>query len=415
MKTETIRNSALALVGLVALSIYIMACTSFSPDDSKVLYPAFESTNGMIGVAVYDRAKAVSDMAFVPALIGDTNVNHSKPTLMRAQWMPDGGRILIAWSGDDAPDGMTLALMPWNTRAPLKLFCLPKVEGSYPARPLCIAGDRVFLMESKDTILRLDLKTGEIARHTFEGVKPEIGIVLWPVPNDQGVFYAQGMGENSGTVFGRLNPDDFSLTPVVSFTNDFSGGSFFAFDSTGRRCAFVEKERPLPPVLDATGGKPLGYEDEWGLTLPQLVVLKDGREVLRRPIGAKDEELGFISAEFSKRGDSILAGFERAREGQPGISFGLMEIPLGDQPVRETILIADSAANPRDNACSFQFAISHDGKTAAAASTYLAVEHDNDFKREDCALFLIDLSDPKWKVTKVPIPLPDQWVAPADK
>jgi hypothetical protein len=53
----------------------------------------------------------------------------------------------------------------------------------------------------------------------------------------------------------------------------------------------------------------------------------------------------------------------------------------------------------------FQAAISHDGKTAAVSSTYLACT-EKEFKPADCALFLVDLSDAKWKVTKVPIPLP---------
>ena len=55
MKNPKTRNTALALVGLLALSIYILACTSFSPDDTKVLYPAFDAPSGAIGMAVYDR------------------------------------------------------------------------------------------------------------------------------------------------------------------------------------------------------------------------------------------------------------------------------------------------------------------------------------------------------------------------
>ena len=54
---------------------------------------------------------------------------------------------------------------------------------------------------------------------------------------------------------------------------------------------------------------------------------------------------------------------------------------------------------------STQAAISHDGKTAAIASTYLACS-EKEFKAADCALFIVDLSNPKWKVTKVPIPMP---------
>jgi hypothetical protein len=53
----------------------------------------------------------------------------------------------------------------------------------------------------------------------------------------------------------------------------------------------------------------------------------------------------------------------------------------------------------------FQGAISHDGKAAAVASTYLACG-DKGLKPDDCALFLVDLKDPNRKVTRVPIPMP---------
>jgi len=64
------RNAALAFGGLLALSVYIMACNSspsFSPDDTKVLYPAFDPATGVIGMSVYDREARKSDMLFLLA------------------------------------------------------------------------------------------------------------------------------------------------------------------------------------------------------------------------------------------------------------------------------------------------------------------------------------------------------------
>jgi hypothetical protein len=85
------------------------------------------------------------------------------------------------------------------------------------------------------------------------------------------------------------------------------------------------------------------------------------------------------------------------------MSYGLMEIPFSDAPPRELTLINDAPVeDDNSSAYYFQTAISHDGKTAAIASTYL------DCKPADRALFLVDLSDPQWKVTKVPIPTPAQ-------
>jgi hypothetical protein len=54
---------------------------------------------------------------------------------------------------------------------------------------------------------------------------------------------------------------------------------------------------------------------------------------------------------------------------------------------------------------SFQIDISHDGTTLAVESLWFGFG-DDAVKAEDCALFLVDLTDPQRKVTKVPIPLP---------
>jgi hypothetical protein len=356
-----------------------------------VLYPAFDGASGGIGVAVYDRETRSSDMAFLPTMITDKDADPSKPTLIRSQWLADGQRILASWVGENAPDGVTLAVIPWNSRAALRLFYLPKLDDFDFTRPLCVAGDRVFLMESKEHILRLDLKTGEIVRHALDAGTSEI--TLLPVPNDSGVFYTQKLAEKSGTVFGRLNPDNFALSPLASFTNEMADRSFFAYDPAGKRCAFLEKTEPLP----------------------QLIVLEGGKPVFRRSIGAKGDDLDFSSVAFSKRGDSLLAGFARKREDQPVVSYGLMVIPLGDQPVREKVILSRIQAGDNEGAFYFEFGISHDGKTAAAASTYLACAKEQGFEPEDCGLFFIDLSDPAWKVTKTLIPLPRQWTAPEVK
>jgi len=383
MKTETTRNTALALVGLLALSIYILACTSFSPDDTKVLYPAFDGPSGAVGVAVYDREKASSELAFLPMTDDASDTKRLAPMLVRSQWLADGQHILVYWPGDKDNDGLNLAVVPWNVRGPLRFFKLPKIEDLDLGRPLCVVGDRVFLMESKKQFLRLDLKTGEIARHEIEGLESEIALLA--VPNDRGVLYMEKeQGQETKVVLGRLNPDNFALSPLASFTNEIAEGSFFACDPAGRRCAFLEKAE----------------------SLPQLVVVEDGKSVSRRPIGAKGDELAFANAVFSQRGDSLLAGFQRKREGQPGVSYGLMEIPLQDQPIRETVLISGSAMGDGGNAPFFEFGFSHDGKTAAVASTYLACAKDQKFKTEDCALYFIDLSDSGRKVTKVLIPMP---------
>ncbi len=177
MKTNRTRNMALALVGLLALSIYILACTSFSPDDTKVLYPAFDAGSGAIGMAVYDREAKGSEMLFVPVAYEGGQSNGVVGTFVRGQWLADGRNIVVAWTGGkDSDENLNLALVPWGGRGPFKVFRLPGIKDaeSLLAVPLCVAGERIFIKRGPKEMFRVDLKTGAQAAHEFKDVKGEI-------------------------------------------------------------------------------------------------------------------------------------------------------------------------------------------------------------------------------------------------
>ena len=79
----------------------------------------------------------------------------------------------------------------------------------------------------------------------------------------------------------------------------------------------------------------------------------------------------FGNAILAANGKAIRATFQQA-DGTNAMSYGLMEIPFSDAPPREVTLIKDAPEEDEASAYYFQVAISHDGKTAAVASTYLA-------------------------------------------
>jgi hypothetical protein len=390
MNTISTRSTALALLGLLALAVYILACTSFSPDDSQVLYPAFDES-GAIGLAVYNREARRSDMLFVPAGYGGDSTN-AEAIPVRGQWLADGKRVLVAWGGgDNQPDHqLQLAVVPAGARSAFKVFTLADVKepGTLLMQPLPVAGDQLFVMAAKDKVVRLNLKSGAIVRHDFADLDGELA--LYPNPASDGVFYVLSRpGTNSPPVFGRLDPERFTLTPLAALTNETANGTFFTYDRQGSRIAFV------------TAGASNTLD---------LVVLKDGKPEIRRPIGSTDRKLAFGNGMLSPRGDYIWASFGRqSREGDKS-DYGLMEIPLMPAAaVRETVLVRGDSRTEENAAVYFQIGISHDGKTAAVASTYLAiVKKPEEVKPEHCALFFVDLSDPKRKVTTVPIraPLP---------
>ena len=85
--TNQKRNAALALVGLLALTIYILACTSFSPDDTKVLYPSFDQATGAIGMAVYDREARTSETLFVPVAYDGSITNAEVAPILSTRTM----------------------------------------------------------------------------------------------------------------------------------------------------------------------------------------------------------------------------------------------------------------------------------------------------------------------------------------
>jgi hypothetical protein len=247
--------------------------------------------------------------------------------------------------------------------------------------PLPLVGNRLFLSCGSNTVVRLDVTTGMRARHTFAGVQGDV--LLYASPKQDGVFYLEDRkaGEQ-GVVFGRMNPDTFALMPLMTITNDLADGGFFAYSDDGKRVVLAEK---------ADGGL-------------RLVVLEAGKPVLTRLLTSTNEGVKFGGFGLSPQGDALIAGYTETPAGETNSLVGLMEVPFSAAPVRRTVLI--QTAKLKGEAALFtQAAISHDGKTAAIATTYLAVEND-DFKPDDCALFLVDLSHPSRKVTKVAIPMP---------
>jgi hypothetical protein len=380
------RNAVLAFFGLLVLSIYILACTSFSPDDTKVLYPSFDAASGAIGMAVYDRRSRGSEMLFVPVAYQGTETNILvAPTILRAQWLANGRDIVISYvaPGDGNKDAMTVAVVPWAARKPVRTFRVPDLKDVAETFvvPLCIAGDRVFLRAESKGLVRLDLGTGALGFHEFDDAKRELS--FYPAPDGAAVFYFEPEGSsNERSVFGRLNPGNFSRTPLMVISNRPNAQITIAYDTTGKILALLGSDK-----------------DE-----AELQVWRDGQPPFSRTVDTHGHKRIFGNSVLAATGKAVRATFQQAN-GTNSMSYGLMEIPFSDGPTREVVLIKQVPVDDEIFAYYFQAAVSHDGKTAAVASTYLACT-DKGFNPADCALFLVDMSAPNWKVTKVPIPVP---------
>ena len=386
MKKPVVWNSALALAGLGALLIYILACTSFSPDDSKVLYLTVDAKSGVTAVAVYDRKSAKSEVLFEPIMRDVADPAAAKAAVMRPQWLAGGHDFLAAWLSDssDSKGTLNLAVQPFDRRGPARTFMLPKLWQDsgvwFYYWPLPVVGSSVFLNSETNLLFRLNLETGELLRHA----NPQELMVL-PSPDNDRLFYLVGMGHDSNNPneFGLLDPETFASKPLFQINDTNIAIMSLALSRDTKRLAY-ELDNTTPPVvrLLETGQPPRTLS---------LTNLGDKTQIMLR--------------HFSPKGDLLYGSF-MCSTNDADADFGVIEIPLDGSAIRKTTLIRGAPIGSHDAKFpSFQVDISHDGKTLAVESLWFAFDN-KPVKAEDCALFLVDLTDPQRKVTKVPIPLP---------
>jgi hypothetical protein len=384
MRKAMVWNPMLPLAGLGALLIYILACTSFSPDDSKVLYLTVDARSGSPAVAVYDRKQAKSELLFEPFNQDVTNRIAAKPALMRPQWLDDGHSLLAAWVAgqDDSDQSLNLAVVPYDRRGPTRTFLLSNLGKDGATQmfywPLPVVGSSLFLHGESNSLIRLNLETGEIHRQTNQ---PD----LFPLPspdNDRLFYLGDVNGSNSPDEFGLMNPETFARTPLFQIKDANISGFSLALSRDARRLAYqVENENP-----------------------PVVHLLETGRPARTLSLASLGEKMEVNLRHFSPKGDILYGSSVNTADGT-NAAYGFVEIPLDGSPIRTTTLISNAAGTDKGMLGTFQIDISHDGKTLAVESLWLAYG-DHPIKAEDCALFLVDLADPQRKVTKVAIPLP---------
>jgi hypothetical protein len=280
---------------------------------------------------------------------------------------------------------MNLALIPMEGRRTTKLFYLPDVNEPMMQllRPPALTGNRLFTLGGSNHMVRLDLNTGEIRTHSYTGE-----MTLYSSAQGEHLLYfleKKGEDDEKKIEFGRMNPDTFAQTALMEFED---------FDSEEGFLAIGLQEKSVATMVKDNGQY-------------HLVVYRQGQSPLIRALKDTSHKLHFGSAAFSPQGNVVYATYHRVEKAKEKGSFGLMEIPLANRPLRRTTLVSEADASETELVLYLQLGLSHDGKTAAVATTYLAADGDN-IRPEDCALFLVDLSVPERKVTKVPVPLPKQ-------
>ena len=372
------RNAAAAIVGLAALFVCILACTSFSPDDKQILYPTLDPQSRSVGVGVYDRASRKSKMLFVIKVHGD-------PVMVRSQWLPDGKRVVLTWNPSGGPEEgsyiETFAVLSIDGKEPVRLFSVGGEKKNTHSffYPLAIMGTRAFVNRG-EAIVALDLVTGETEVQTNNC---ELAVYCSPVPGRFGFIEALKTNQfECGLLEPKTMKKDWRVQLKIEHHIDnidsiSASFHFFAFSPVGRKVAFTGLNEDTRSVQVYEAGQP-----------PKALAIPAGRE----------EEIDVGQVEFARDGRALFVAFQSRSGSNSGQCLGIFELPLdGRPPVRMELIRGTKSLD----VTVFQFGLSHDGKALAVSSAYSAIDKD-----EDYALFIIDLASAKRPVTKIPIPLP---------
>jgi WD40 repeat protein len=387
MTATRTRDAALTVIGLAAVLLYILACASFSPDDSKVLFPSNDPKTGGTVLAVYDRGAHTTRalLAFPPAT-GDNNDGY----MIRPAWTPDGSHVVALWGDTDKE--LRITVLPISGKGPTRMLVVKNVKGDASSAmlvPPTIVGSQLFMGEDGQ-IRRVDLESGVELVKTIEGE-------LLLAGQSGRIYYGRELseeGKETRTEVGLVDANTLALTPLFETIETAGNTPFFAVSRDGARVAIA-------------GGK----DDE------QQILVFEGNQLRNTiPIGGKPDEMRLGFFQWSHDG-ATLYGVFRTKVADSEYQLGVLEIPASGGTARRIPLFRVTGKEDSDMS-TLQVDVSHDGKTIAAASTYLqtssGAKAQRRLKPEDLALYFIDLSRPDRKITKVPIPpLPAPVVAEA--
>jgi hypothetical protein len=383
--SHTIRNSILSGIAMAALLVYVLACTSFSPDDRRVLFPAFDAQHGGVAAMVYDRKTRQIEQVFAsvnPVVPGKTNRTIS---LLRPQWFPDGKHILVA--RQDQNSDVELTVIPYGTHDPVRSLQLPKsdFEDSGLVMPMPILGSEIFIPCKDKSFAAFNLVTGA-ARISSDTNK----FALYADASGKTLFgWTQSHDGNDSGTFGKIDPATLVFQPLTEIpAQQMSDGGTIAF--TPERVCML---------------------GTWDHTNVELRVFHAGKLEFSRTVetGGRKVKFGPDSA-LSPKGNCLYASFASTDQHGTNYEYGVAEVPFTKAPVRWTTLLRTTKGDEAD-ILFFQGGLSHDGSTWAVSSAFLWAQNEH-LQNSDSALFLVDLNGTQRKVTKVSIPVPPEFGRP---
>lgn len=366
-------NSLLAACGLAALCLYVLACRpAFSPDGSQVLFPSVDPQTTNFSVNCFNLATRQTEVIFTVALSKGTPV-------LSPQWMADGKRAVVAMAAMDNDNSLMVAVLPLGAKGPTRFFALGEQEDSALSLviPPPLLGPHLYI--GGKGLRRLNLETGELKVVETEGE-------LYLHRQGDQLYYWGELKDGEGVFeLGRLDPETLAREPIIGLNKNDVGdlSAFISIVRDGSRIALSSEKDHQAALLIVSGQ-----------TVEQTIL-----------VGSTNEPIKLGNTQWSPDGKTIYATSLRPIASNDQFELGVIEIPLDGTAARHTPLAQLKEAEDQA-VLNFQIALSPDGKTIAAGSSYLDLEGKGGLKEADRALFIIDLDSPQRQVTKIQIPYP---------
>lgn len=370
---QTMWNHAWALLGLVAFTLYVLACRpAFSPDGSKLLLPTFGGPHEASRVLLLNWQKQQWRTLLH---LGENIMDEEYP--VTALWSPDGKQMIAAWAADD--ETITICVTPVESPGVTRLFHLDQIPDamSHLVIPPPVIGDWLYIGGRE--ITALNWRTGEsrsipLPDHLVSGADTnETQILLSPQPNGLYCLLAKSNGFNIGQV--ELNP--LKIKPVLTLDETNEGVYFLAVSPNNTQIALA--------IGEAKAQELRIYQDQllqktYHFSSPERPVLLGN--MAYSPNG---QTLYVAAFEASETKTSDFVVYELPSNGDPMRTIRLFPVQEGDEAV--TLL--------------YQFALSPDGMTLAA---FGGIHTNTNTTPEKNALFLVDLKRADRRIKKIAVP-----------